>query len=342
MISKIFKFLILTFVAVAFTSTMAANLPYTEWFFIPLIILCAYAIIKPTAIPVLRGRNGALAIMPFAILGALVALTYKTDLELQQLRTNNPSRYLEYIEAYRTENFYLAELKKLRPQMYEDVIQRKREEQSTKENEIRAKAAAKKAAELQMLKETLLATDKSNLAEVYRLSQAIYKIESTPENEQAKSNAAKQYADQLWEEVRKIPVSQYEKNLDIYTKLAAVDPTQKVKEKQNFYLEKIRLIEEQERYPHNFVVIKNLIWRKTGFGSIAEIDLLIRNDLQRNVKDVSFSCTLRASSGTIVGTKKDTILEVFPAQESKWVVNFSLGFIDKQASNMECLITSVK
>jgi len=80
-------------------------------------------------------------------------------------------------------------------------------------------------------------------------------------------------------------------------------------------------------------------WYKDGFGSIMMADFDIRNGSSHTVKDVTIKCTHSAPSGTEIDANTRTIYQTFPAQKTKAIRDFNMGFINEQARTTRCEIT---
>lgn len=83
-------------------------------------------------------------------------------------------------------------------------------------------------------------------------------------------------------------------------------------------------------------------WSVGGFGVVALVTLTINNANSLAVKDTTVRCEFFANSGTGVGTRNETIMEVVKGKSKKRVREFNFGFIDKQAKRMSCSILRAK
>ena len=80
-------------------------------------------------------------------------------------------------------------------------------------------------------------------------------------------------------------------------------------------------------------------WNKTGFDSVMEATFVIKNNSDRNVKDITIECTHSAKSGTVIDKNKRTIYESFSAKSEKKIANMNMGFIHGQVEKSGCQIT---
>jgi hypothetical protein len=97
--------------------------------------------------------------------------------------------------------------------------------------------------------------------------------------------------------------------------------------------------------PHQAAVdnldLKNLRWRKTGFGSVMELSVTLVNKGKQDVKDIKLTCEHYSNSGTKIDSNTKTIYEIVPAGKSKVINNFSMGFIHSQAASSSCSVTDL-
>ncbi len=82
-------------------------------------------------------------------------------------------------------------------------------------------------------------------------------------------------------------------------------------------------------------------WYKDGFGTVMKATFTIRNDGERDVKDIEIKCVHNAPSGTIIDSNTRTIYEIVPAHKSRTFREFDMGFIDSQASGSDCEIADL-
>jgi len=112
----------------------------------------------------------------------------------------------------------------------------------------------------------------------------------------------------LDDEVRKIPVAESKKNLEIYKQLLGFDPqNQRYQKKVKFYTAKV---EEQERKKEREWALRDFSkalrivdssWTKKGFDNIAEWTVVIENiSPNSSFKDIKFKTIYFAESGTKV------------------------------------------
>lgn len=84
--------------------------------------------------------------------------------------------------------------------------------------------------------------------------------------------------------------------------------------------------------------ITKFAWYKDGFGSVMMATFTIKNDGDKDVKDIEIKCVHSAPSGTVIDSNTRTIYEVIPAHKSRTFRNFSMGFINSQAAKSDCEI----
>lgn len=80
-------------------------------------------------------------------------------------------------------------------------------------------------------------------------------------------------------------------------------------------------------------------WDTAGFDNIMEATFVIKNNSERNVKDITIECFHTAKSGTVIDKNERTIYESFPAKSEKSIENMSMGFIHSQVEKSGCIIT---
>ncbi len=146
----------------------------------------------------------------------------------------------------------------------------------------------------------------------------------------------------LEQEVKAVPASEIQKNLDLYRKLSNLDPenatyTQKVVH----YTAKRDEAANMRRNPERFVTVTDFSWTKDGFGSVMEVDLTIKSTLPFRVKDIEVKCTHAANSGTAIDSNRRTIYEVIGAGETRTFRGFNMGFIHPQAVSSVCEVVDV-
>ena len=88
--------------------------------------------------------------------------------------------------------------------------------------------------------------------------------------------------------------------------------------------------------------VKKSSWHKGGFENIMMVGATFENAGKNAVKDLVLQCSAYASSGTKLSSHTKVIYELIPAGKSRSVKDFSMGFIDKQTSEIECRITDLK
>lgn len=87
--------------------------------------------------------------------------------------------------------------------------------------------------------------------------------------------------------------------------------------------------------------IEKYSWSKGGFETVLLLDITLQNRGDRDVKDVEVSCDHIAKSGTKIGKSVGIIHEVFEAQKSRRIKQFSMGFLDQQVGSIRCEVTGL-
>ena len=82
-------------------------------------------------------------------------------------------------------------------------------------------------------------------------------------------------------------------------------------------------------------------WGKAGFDSVMEINMIIKNNGTKDVKDLTVECVHSSNSGTVVDRNKREVYEVIKAGETKKINNFNMGFIHSQATSSSCSVVDL-
>lgn len=82
-------------------------------------------------------------------------------------------------------------------------------------------------------------------------------------------------------------------------------------------------------------------WSKGGFDSIMMIDMTIKNNGSKDIKDFTVKCDHSSNSGTKIDSNKREIFEIIKAGETKKFNEFNMGFIHSQAKSSSCAITDL-
>jgi RNA polymerase subunit RPABC4/transcription elongation factor Spt4 len=82
-------------------------------------------------------------------------------------------------------------------------------------------------------------------------------------------------------------------------------------------------------------------WTKEGFGSVMEVDFIITNNNDIDVKDIQIECNHFAKSGTEIDSNNRTIYEVVKKGSKRRYPNFNMGFMHSQAVNSSCFVKKV-
>ena len=90
----------------------------------------------------------------------------------------------------------------------------------------------------------------------------------------------------------------------------------------------------------NDLKVVDSTWTKTGFGSIAEWDVTIRNNSElATYSDIRYTTRYTAPSGTALGTHSGVIYETIRPGQARTFSDVSDGFINAQASRAGFTIT---
>lgn len=82
-------------------------------------------------------------------------------------------------------------------------------------------------------------------------------------------------------------------------------------------------------------------WGKTGFDSVMEINMTIKNNGTKDIKDLTVECVHSSNSGTVVDRNKREVYEVIKVGETKKINNFNMGFIHSQATSSGCSVVDL-
>ncbi|WP_180084890.1 zinc ribbon domain-containing protein [Acinetobacter sp. YH12145] len=82
-------------------------------------------------------------------------------------------------------------------------------------------------------------------------------------------------------------------------------------------------------------------WGKAGFDSVMEINMTIKNNGTKDIKDLTVECVHSSNSGTVVDRNKREVYEVIKAGETKKINNFNMGFIHSQATSSSCSVVDL-
>lgn len=82
-------------------------------------------------------------------------------------------------------------------------------------------------------------------------------------------------------------------------------------------------------------------WRKTGFGSVAEVDVTLTNRKAPAIKDVGLRCEFKGESGTILRRVERVAYRVFEPSRALRIRDINFGFIPQEARQMSCDVISV-
>jgi hypothetical protein len=99
---------------------------------------------------------------------------------------------------------------------------------------------------------------------------------------------------------------------------------------------------EANRNPIERMNLKNSSWSAEGFGSIGMMNVIISNENNFVVKDMTILCNFYAKSGTALSEKVYTIYDTVGPKSSKAFRKLNVGFIDSQSAKAGCNLVSAK
>lgn len=82
-------------------------------------------------------------------------------------------------------------------------------------------------------------------------------------------------------------------------------------------------------------------WSKGGFDNIMMIDMTIKNNGTKDIKDFTVECEHSSNSGTKIDSNKRQVYEIIKVGETKKFKEFNMGFIHSQATSSSCGITNL-
>lgn len=82
-------------------------------------------------------------------------------------------------------------------------------------------------------------------------------------------------------------------------------------------------------------------WSKGGFDSIMMIDMTVKNNGSKDIKDFTVECEHSSNSGTKIDSNKREVFEIIKAGETRKFKEFNMGFIHSQATSSSCGITNL-
>ena len=89
------------------------------------------------------------------------------------------------------------------------------------------------------------------------------------------------------------------------------------------------------------VKLENWDWKKGGFDSVMMLTATIKNDGERDVKDMQIECSHASNSGTRIDSNKKVVYELVKAGKIVTIKDFSMGFIHSQATSTSCRISDL-
>lgn len=197
-------------------------------------------------------------------------------------------------------------------------------------------------------------TDAVNLAKKYQESknQELHLLMSI-----ANSKLAEQRTEFLFNSLKNIKTDDYQKLVDIYSELHRLNPDNKsindflasntkklneilaIKLKQE---EHEKSVVEAKSSPEKFLQIAKSSWNKTGFDTIAELSITIKNNSPITIKDIGIICSFYGNSPTKIDEERTIIYDYIGAGSTKTFKNINLGFIGQQVTRAGCEINSAE
>lgn len=96
---------------------------------------------------------------------------------------------------------------------------------------------------------------------------------------------------------------------------------------------------EVRRHPERSLSFGTVSGQKGGFATVLILNGSIKNSSNFAMKDADIKCTLTGPSGTVVGSVRETLYEIIPAQQSKRFHELNMGFMGStQVANFNCEI----
>ena len=82
-------------------------------------------------------------------------------------------------------------------------------------------------------------------------------------------------------------------------------------------------------------------WSKGGFDNIMMIDMTVKNNGDKDIKDFTIECEHSSNSGTKIDSNKREVYEIIKAGETRTFKEFNMGFIHSQAKSSSCGIANL-
>jgi len=96
---------------------------------------------------------------------------------------------------------------------------------------------------------------------------------------------------------------------------------------------------EIRRHPERSLSFEKISGQKGGFETVLVLNGSIKNSSDYAIKDADIKCTLSGPSGTDVGSVRETLYEVIPANQSKRFRELNMGFMGStQVAKFNCEI----
>lgn len=96
-------------------------------------------------------------------------------------------------------------------------------------------------------------------------------------------------------------------------------------------------LREVRRNPERSLTFAKISGQKGGFDTVLVLNGTIKNSSAYTMKDADIKCVLLGPSGTEVGIVRETLYEVFPAQQLKRFRELNMGFMgSSQVANFNC------
>ena len=155
----------------------------------------------------------------------------------------------------------------------------------------------------------------------------------------AAAKAVTAETNELLSKVKSLPAADLEANRDAYSRLAELNPSVfEYAHKRTTYAMEVEDAANFQKEPYKALKVARWNWNKDGFGSIMMIDLTIENKARFAIKDFEVQCIHSGPSGTEIDRNTRTVYDTVPANGSKKIRQFNMGFIANQASSSRCEI----
>lgn len=89
------------------------------------------------------------------------------------------------------------------------------------------------------------------------------------------------------------------------------------------------------------VKLEKWSWHKGGFDTVMQLNATIKDEGERDVKDIKIVCTHSSNSGTTIDQNQKVAYELVRAGKSVVLKDFGMGFMHTQATQTSCQITDL-